>query len=415
MIRTMRSPGQIRRLSRVAAAAAALLLIGVIVLLVLRKGQYDQLFIQYQVSQAAAALVEQYSEGSASIVLPDEVRAFGIYDAAGRAVFTSGDAPSQLRPDIMNGVAHQSGQRLTQSGTVARLIRVLGTPRGSGGPRGPRQTGGQSSLIALVDYDLTGVSARSRSENFLMALGMLLIVAAIAMVMTLFGRLRRMQHQHETQGRLAQLGQAARTLAHEIRNPLAAAKMQTSLLKRALPDTEHRRLAIIDEELDRIGTLTDQVRTYLQSGTGAPEDVDVVALTREIGNRLPYSVNVDARAEPLVVSVDRERLRSVLVNVIKNAAESTDPSGPVDVLIREHRSRVEVAVGDRGPGVPMADRERIFDPFFTTKAEGSGVGLAIARRYVEEMGGRIDVRDRRGGGAEFVIFLVEVGDARSDR
>jgi two-component system, NtrC family, sensor histidine kinase HydH len=230
----------------------------------------------------------------------------------------------------------------------------------------------------------------------------------------LYRRLRLLEHERERNLRLAQLGQAARTLAHEIRNPLAAAQMQSALLRRTSPDSDTRRFDVIDEELGRIKQLTEQVRTYLQSSPGSPESIDLAQLVHEIAERSGYAAAIATSGQP-VVRFDLERLRSVCANVIRNAAESTDPAGSVDVTIRERRDVVEMVVADRGPGIPPESRDRVFDPFYTTKDHGSGVGLAITRRYIEEMKGTISIRDRRGGGTEIVITFRKGDDARSGR
>ena len=78
---------------------------------------------------------------------------------------------------------------------------------------------------------------------------------------------------------------------------------------------------------------------------------------------------------------------------------------PVEVTIRQRREQVEIIVADRGPGISAGDRARVFDPFFTTKTHGSGVGLAVSRRFVEQAGGTIEARERHGGGTEMIVKL----------
>jgi signal transduction histidine kinase len=129
---------------------------------------------------------------------------------------------------------------------------------------------------------------------------------------------------------------------------------------------------------------------------------------------------VDVRWElpqdDVVVAIDRQMLRRVLVNLVRNAAEairdhrpqSEDDARPGHVLVhaRPTGEGVAIVVEDDGPGVPAASRERVFDPYFTTKADGTGLGLAIVKKIVVEHNGAIRAeRSERLGGAAFVVTL----------
>jgi two-component system sensor histidine kinase HydH len=193
------------------------------------------------------------------------------------------------------------------------------------------------------------------------------------------------------------------------------------LLRRSIDEREHGRLAVLDEELSRIRTLTDQVREFLKSGEGSPIELDPTATIRELAARLPIQVVVHDPPRPMRVVMDPDRFRSVITNLLQNATDALDETGgktrqesagdtslkgePVEVFVRRHRGMVEIDVADRGPGIPAADRSRVFDPFFTTKTHGSGVGLSVSRRFVEQAGGSLEARARDGGGTEMIIRL----------
>jgi signal transduction histidine kinase len=117
-------------------------------------------------------------------------------------------------------------------------------------------------------------------------------------------------------------------------------------------------------------------------------------------------VRVDFSDEPCIVAMDRMRLRQVLFNLLNNAQEAQGPGGSIDIRVAATRGQVEIVVCDDGPGIAAADRERVFVPFFSTKASGTGLGLALARKFVEEAGGKIYCEgNQRRRGTSFCIVL----------
>ena len=118
---------------------------------------------------------------------------------------------------------------------------------------------------------------------------------------------------------------------------------------------------------------------------------------------------------PALVRFDRDAFRSVLENLVSNALESGGPCEGVEMLLNTRRNEVEITVGDRGRGIPQVLRQRVFDLFYTTKLHGSGIGLAIVRRFVTAAGGRITFRTRTGGGTEAALTLTRVHDEDSGR
>jgi signal transduction histidine kinase len=110
---------------------------------------------------------------------------------------------------------------------------------------------------------------------------------------------------------------------------------------------------------------------------------------------------------------DREKLRQVLFNLVKNGVEAAGPSGTVKVVVGHSGRGVEVAVSDTGPGIPPEDRPRLFEPFFTTKASGCGLGLAVSRAIALRHGGDIESsNDCTSGGAVFTLRLPSLNHLR---
>ena len=423
----MNSTARLQTLLRIGIIIAGSLLIAAAILLVLRKGQYDQLEAEYAASQHASLLVEQYVETGRIEELPADVVGFGVYDWNGDPLYREGSAPESIHlPESAGEIQRTNGQ--------LRLLRpigsrILASPAGSvrGQHRTSPITGApltpgvrESDKFALLDYDLSVSVRRYRLENAALIGSGSLTAAVLILVTLLFSRLQRAQKAQADEQRLARLGEAARTLAHEIRNPLTAAQMQTALLRRTIPDQHHDRLSVLDEELARIRNLTDQVREFLKSGAGNPVSLDPYAVAVELAERLPFEVVVFAPRRPVEIQMDPQRFRSILTNLLQNAADAGPPEDVVEIHISEIRTsrqgaEVQIMVADRGPGISEEDRERVFDPFYTTKTHGSGVGLAVTRRFVEEAGGTIAVHERNGGGTEMTIRLRGKKDESSNR
>lgn len=239
-----------------------------------------------------------------------------------------------------------------------------------------------------------------------------LLLILIFLGTTLLYRKNLAYRKNELRNReLVQLGEAARTLAHEIKNPLGAIRIQTATLQKVLPAPFHRNLQVITEEVDRLRLLVDKVGEFLKNPVGDPEPVEVNTMIQDLLPRFPIPISFVPRTpEPLRVWIDRNRFRTVLENILRNAVESLPENAePIPEGVRietcQRMDRVEIRVLDRGAGLPKGAEDRVFEPFFTTKPTGSGIGLAISKRFVEAAGGTLEVLPRSGGGTEARIIL----------
>jgi signal transduction histidine kinase len=218
--------------------------------------------------------------------------------------------------------------------------------------------------------------------------------------------------QHE---KLAALGQLAASIAHEVRNPLAVIRSSAQGIAEMLPAERadaHRACSFITTEIDRLSSVITSLLALARPPQLAPRAVSVsdlldraVLLARDELDAKQVRVHRAQPANLPAVRADPDLLCQVLLGFLANAAEAVPAGGEVLLEARASDGTVELAVGDSGPGVPEALRERIFEPFFTTRADGVGLGLAVARQIVELHGGRIEVADRAGGGARFAVRL----------
>jgi len=218
------------------------------------------------------------------------------------------------------------------------------------------------------------------------------------------------------------------SLSHDLRTPLAVIKASSSsLLDSSVAwdaDSRSEFLLAIDEETDRLARMVDNLLdlTRIEGGTLHPDKswYDIAELVADVANRPAvrspdHPLRVDIQPDLPLVCFDYVKIAQVLVNLIENAVKYTPPGTPIVVTARAARDAVELAVTDSGPGIPANELDRIFDPFYRSprnaRVPGTGIGLAIARGFVEAHGGRIRVESRPGGGASFRFTLpVETAD-----
>jgi signal transduction histidine kinase len=220
---------------------------------------------------------------------------------------------------------------------------------------------------------------------------------------------REMQHREK----LAAIGQLAATVAHEIRNPITGAKCLLQQVEEELNGTpqgkEYIQLAL--EDLERVEQSVSQLLTFARKEEYHFSEHDVTELVRATVQRFstqPQEKNVAVRLQesaPVWATVDEEKLRRTLLNLLENAADALNGDGLIALSVSAVGPEVEVRVSDNGQGFAPEDQDRIFEPFFTRKEKGTGLGLAIAKKIVEGHGGRVTVTSTPGQGTTFTVTL----------
>ena len=224
--------------------------------------------------------------------------------------------------------------------------------------------------------------------------------------------------------KLAQIGRLAATIAHEIRNPLTSVKLniQKVVEDGRLPALEMEHLAITQEGIVQIEKFIKELLNFTRVSELQRARFPISQIIDETLKVMAVffrekKVVVEKRIEDGLpeVNVDGDRMRQVFLNLIRNAWEAVGEGGRIKIgatLCGEAPNRqIRVRVSDNGCGIPEKDWENIFEPFFTTKASGFGLGLANARKIIEQHGGTVRVVRKRTPGTAFEVLIPCEEDA----
>jgi signal transduction histidine kinase len=216
------------------------------------------------------------------------------------------------------------------------------------------------------------------------------------------------------QSRLVALGEIAASIAHEVRTPLSVLKTSAQLLGRSdLPSDEQRKLSgLLSGEVDRLNRVVTDLVDLARPRTTVHEPVSVRdAVERAVrffavtAERRRVVLDAEVDGDPLTIVGSRDQLHQVLLNLLHNALQATPDGGRVTVAAHRDGGWAVVRVEDTGPGFADAMLANVFTRFQTTKPDGTGLGLVISKRLVEEHRGRIQVDNVAGRGARVVIRL----------
>jgi len=334
--------------------------------------------------------VENTNEAFVTI---DDTHRVIFYNRAAHRIF--GYAPEEVLGEDLQVIMAPDCAR-NHKEAVARYVRE----------RIPRRIGHETEIQATRKGGETFPASISFSVT---ELGGRLFFTAIVRDLT---ETKALQEQLLRSERLAALGQVVAEITHEIKNPLMMIGGFARQLREAAKDPKTaKKLEIILKETVRLENLLGDLRSLYVSRVNRDARADLRSMLQEIALMIRegcrnrhIAVHLKAPGEgPVWVAGDGKKLRQVFLNLTKNALEAMEQGGQLTLELKPAGSEVEVRVADTGCGVSDAHKAKVFDPFFTTKPGGSGLGLAVSRRLVEEHGGRLKLESWKGKGTTVTV------------
>jgi signal transduction histidine kinase len=231
-------------------------------------------------------------------------------------------------------------------------------------------------------------------------------------------RWQRLQARITSAQRLAEVGTLTGGLAHEIKNPLSTVQLNLQLLQEDLnPDDPAysrvaSRMGTITREVSRLRDILDDFLRYAGKLELRLEPVDVNKLLEELAdffspqaqfNRV--QLRLKKSPDPLVAQIDPRLIKQALLNLMLNALQAMPTGGEMILTASKDDSHAIIDVIDTGPGIPADTVDKIFHAYYSTTKGGTGLGLAMARRIIEEHAGQIAVRSEVGKGSDFFVKL----------
>jgi nitrogen fixation/metabolism regulation signal transduction histidine kinase len=362
-------------------------------------------------------------------------------------VVTKYHALEESRGELYRGYLNAFGALL---GTTMLLTLLLGILLARGVTRRINRLGAAINLVAAGDMSVrVPVTGNDELGDLARAFN------------DMIGEMAQSRARIEFLQRIGAWQEMAQRLAHEIKNPLTPIQLAVQECHRKYAGDDPRFRSLLDTTLEiveeEVGTLRRlvgdfsnfarlpqaelrdaELREFLRDSADQLAALEDAAGEESIAQQHNVDVHLDVPSEPLPAAIDRQMLRRVIVNLVRNAVQAIRDAhegqpeergkdgekvvfGHVVVSARREGDGSVIAVDDDGPGVPAASRERVFDPYFTTKKDGTGLGLAIVKKIVVEHGGRIEVtKSDRLGGASFLVHLpgprsVTIAAAREAR
>ncbi|MFS0820455.1 ATP-binding protein [Bacillus sp. 1P02SD] len=271
------------------------------------------------------------------------------------------------------------------------------------------------SIGIIVKYSLIGLLLGNGTVMAPIVLILMFALIAYILLTRFYSYIKALTETHEElrdKEKLAFVGQMATTIGHEIRNPLASLKGFTQL-QREKHKEDDLQYSIMEQEIDRIDSILTDLLVI-----GKPRQINVAPCN--LKEHLGYVISIIEQSEqgknievdlkmdesfPLV-ECDEKQMKQVFLNLIKNGFESMPEGGKLSIIGSQiDENKVSIKICDDGCGIPRDILEKLFQPFFTTKDYGTGLGLMVSRKIIDEHQGKIDIESIEGNGTTVEIIL----------
>ncbi len=277
------------------------------------------------------------------------------------------------------------------------------------------------AVEANVDF-LHGLNELRNILILATAISIIGIVLFIWFVEKATGSLIRVQESLMRAETLSSMGRMAAGIAHEIRNPLFIIRSSAEKLKASHPDEADEIDGFIIEEVDRLNnTLTDYLLFSrnepapwhpLDLATTLRRSIRLVENSGEKGS-ITFETRFGIEKAPFIG--EEKKLQQTFLNILLNARQAIQDAGVITISIHVNDKYYIIRFDDTGAGIPERELEKIFEPFYTNKPGGSGLGLPIVKRIIEDHGGSVLVQSREGAGTSVTITLPVKNISRGDR
>ncbi|MFK3960244.1 PAS domain S-box protein [Guptibacillus hwajinpoensis] len=221
----------------------------------------------------------------------------------------------------------------------------------------------------------------------------------------------QLQQYRENIEKLALIGDVAAGFAHEIRNPLTSIKGFVKLLARQ-EESDRTYHQIIEDELTNI---EEVVNGFISLAKPEASEVAEVSLLKLVKNAITVltpqasskniRINISSQLKSIVIRCQRNQMKQVFINILKNSVEAIEQDGQIDVILEENQNDVIIEIHDNGMGIDEERLERIGVPFYTNKEKGIGLGMTVSNKIITEHKGRLKIESKRGQGTKVMIQL----------
>jgi two-component system, LuxR family, sensor kinase FixL len=316
---------------------------------------------------------------------------------------------------VFNHAAERMFGYLRQE-VVGRDLRLILGPGCREGHQEAVERFKQTRKPRLIGHETEFTAMRKNGDTFPASLSFSVAEAEERLFFTAIIRdmteTKELQAQVVQAERLAALGQIVAEISHEIKNPLVLiGGLAKQLQKKADDEKSRLKLATITGEISRLERLLAEMRDLYLPRPLEFEEINLNQLISDLHELVKEEcqrrrIHFEVRPDPddPVVRGDRAKLHQVLLNLLKNGMEALEEGGHLAITLETVDGMARITIADDGPGIAGELREKIFTPFYTTKRQGSGLGLAVSRRIVNEHpGAAFELDSEEGKGARFIL------------
>jgi signal transduction histidine kinase len=217
------------------------------------------------------------------------------------------------------------------------------------------------------------------------------------------------------QERMAEIGNFSMMIAHELKNPLGIIKGSVDIIAKDGTKAKVRKTMIeyIQDEVRRLNRLVEDFLSFARPNPAHKSLVDINKMITKIINLIPLpefkekeiSLDMQLSNEISKANVDEHQINQAIVNLINNAIQAIPKKGEIILKTEKSENGILITIMDTGIGIPDEEKEKVFEPFFTKKQRGTGLGLAVVKKIMDNHNGEIKITDRERGGTAFSLLL----------